>query len=147
METIGDARRRPPSEPRNGAAPKANTPPSSATSQYPDPFGSPVIPTTGRAGFDPASEPKNGAAPLVNTPPSSDTNQEALLPSAPARAMATGGRAKGFDPSGPWLGADPKALTLLALAVCAAAEAVDGPPGVTRPPSSNALSATTVAKM
>jgi hypothetical protein len=75
MATIGEARRRSPSEPRNGAEPKAKTPPSSATSQYPPPLGTAAMPTTGWAGFLSAREPKKGALPKLCTPPSSEASQ------------------------------------------------------------------------
>ena len=65
----------PPIDPSNPAPPKANTPPSEATSQYPCPSGAAAIPTTGAASAVPPIDPSNPASPEAKTPPSEATAQ------------------------------------------------------------------------
>ncbi|GIU90548.1 MAG: hypothetical protein KatS3mg010_1647 [Acidimicrobiia bacterium] len=66
MSTIGRLSGLPPIEPRNRASPNANTPPSSATSQYPFPLGVASIPVTGLRNR-PCGSPKSRAAPNALT--------------------------------------------------------------------------------
>src|SRR5438270_7567468 len=70
MPTIGAFRWVPPSEPWKPAAPKVNTPPSAAASQYPEPSAKPAMPTIGAFRWVPLAEPWNGAPYHANTPPS-----------------------------------------------------------------------------
>ena len=72
---MGASMRLPPIDPSNGAPPKAKTPPSSATNQYPEPSGSAAIPLTGSFRGRPAIDPSNVASPKLNTPPSAPTSQ------------------------------------------------------------------------
>ena len=108
IPTIGADRTVPPSEPRNGA-PKANTPPSDPTSQYPVPSGEAAMPTIGAARVRPPNEPRNTASPKANTPPSDPTSQYPL-PSGEA-AMPTIGAARVRRASEPRNTASPKANT------------------------------------
>jgi diguanylate cyclase (GGDEF)-like protein len=71
----GRARNRPPIEPSKGAPPNANTPPSWAAVQYPDPVGSAAIPIMGALSTWSPIEPPNRASPNEKTPPSKDTSQ------------------------------------------------------------------------
>src|SRR5581483_371096 len=75
IATIGWLRRVPPIEPKNPASPKAKTPPSAATSQYPPPDGAAAIPTIGWLRRVPPIEPKNPASPKAKTPPSAPADQ------------------------------------------------------------------------
>ena len=60
MPTMREFRRMLPVDPKKRAEPNENTPPSSATNQYPLPSGVGVMPTTGRFSRIPPVEPKNG---------------------------------------------------------------------------------------
>ena len=75
MPTIGWFSRMPPVDPKNAASPKANTPPSRATSQYPLPVGVAAMPTIGWLSRMPPVEPKKAALPKAKTPPSAATSQ------------------------------------------------------------------------
>jgi hypothetical protein len=57
---------------------KANTPPSAATSQYPDPPGATAMPSTGALRCLPPIEPWKTAEPKAKMPPSAATNQYPL---------------------------------------------------------------------
>src|SRR5579872_4039386 len=87
MTAIGALTGLPPIDSKNVAVPKANTPPSDATSQYPWSSGVPAMPATGALRAVPLIEPVNTAVPRVNTPPSDATSQPfaaAVLPRAPS---------------------------------------------------------------
>src|SRR5581483_9921716 len=72
-------------EPWNTASPKANTPPSAATNQYPRPDGAAAMPTTAWFSSRPPKDPANTASPKANTPPS-DAATHAPCPVAVAAA-------------------------------------------------------------
>src|SRR4051812_37101102 len=76
MPTIGLASRRPPMDPRNGASPKLNTPPSEATIQYPRPVGVAATPTIGWFRWRPPLDPKKPAPPTGKMPPARATRRE-----------------------------------------------------------------------
>ena len=59
-----------PVEPWKAASPKANTPPSDPTSQYPPSSGVAAMPTTGALRWMFPAEPKKAALPRLKTPPS-----------------------------------------------------------------------------
>jgi hypothetical protein len=63
------------SEPRNGAPPKLNSPPSLDTVQYPVPGRWAEMLTIGALSADPPIEPRNVASPKVKMPPSEATSQ------------------------------------------------------------------------
>jgi hypothetical protein len=62
-------------EPKKPASPKANRPPSAATSQYPLPVRVAAMPVTGWLRRVPPMEPRKRALPKANTPPSRATSQ------------------------------------------------------------------------
>ncbi len=62
-------------EPRKTASPKAKTPPSLATSQYPPPSDVAAMPTIGAFRWMPPVEPSKGAFPKAKMPPSEATAQ------------------------------------------------------------------------
>ena len=63
MPAIGWFSRMFPVEPAKRASPKAKTPPSRATSQYPPPVAVEVMHTTGWLRWAPNIDPKSGAPP------------------------------------------------------------------------------------
>ena len=73
MATTGE-RDWPAADPSDGAS-KANTPPSAATIQYPDPDGAAAIPTIGWFNRMLPVEPWNEASPKEKMPPSRATSQ------------------------------------------------------------------------
>ena len=73
--TIGLFRVSDPVEPWKAASPKANTPPSAPTSQYPFPSDVDAMPTIGRSSARFAMEPWNPASPKAKTPPSVAVSQ------------------------------------------------------------------------
>ena len=75
MPTIGLLRCLPPIEPKNPASPWANTPPSAATIQYPNPVGEAAMPTIGEFSLMAPSEPWYTASPKVKMPPSPAASQ------------------------------------------------------------------------
>ena len=75
MPTMGLFRRMLPVDPENTASPKANTPPSEATNQYPAPVGVAAIPTMGLFRRMLPVDPEKTASPKANTPPSEATSQ------------------------------------------------------------------------
>src|SRR2546421_248928 len=97
MPTIGALSLGPPVPPRKTASPKAKTPPSAATSQYPRPVAVPAIPTTGRFSRRPPVEPKKPADPKAKTPPSDAASH--VPPSA--AVGATGAPDTGSATAGP----------------------------------------------
>ena len=62
------------SEPRNGAPPKLNTPPSTPTSQYPPPDRA-LMPVIGATRCSPPSDPAKCASPKAKTLPSAATRK------------------------------------------------------------------------
>src|SRR5712691_2154344 len=69
MPTIGLLSLVPPAEPRNWASPKAKTPPSEATSQYPFRLGGGAVRAIGWLILNPPTEPKNPVSPKMTTWP------------------------------------------------------------------------------
>src|SRR5580658_7054815 len=67
---MGFTSARPPIDPKYPASPKANTPPSDATNQYPPPSEVAAMPTTGATRCRPPIDPANPAPPKLKTPPS-----------------------------------------------------------------------------
>ena len=70
MSTTGAVRGLPAREPAKAALPKAKTPPSLPTSQYPPASGVEAMATIGAPRAVPAVDPWKGASPKLKTPPS-----------------------------------------------------------------------------
>src|SRR5262245_36154467 len=89
MPLMGAVTALPAADPRNCAAPNANTPPSAPASQYPSPDRVDASPTIGVLSAVPASEPWKLAPPNAKTPPSGP-NAQYPLPFGCAVTPATG---------------------------------------------------------
>src|SRR5579884_2843822 len=89
MPTMGCTRCRLPVEPKKGASPYANTPPSEPTDQYPPLSAVGVMATMGWVSGSVPGAPKYGAEPKVQMLPAALASQKLVgvaLPSMPARS-------------------------------------------------------------